>query len=225
MPQQAFPITTTQPQLPMQDMSFLQVDNSQAEGVSWEGPASGFPAFVQPTSEDWAFDMMSMHQSIPSVGAPGSHYESVSSSGHLTEPSTPDFLPIQQFGDASDSQSVPVLGKQKHEDELVGMGLYTDPDTFLEGSLNGLNGKGLKLEETFTPSSDDEGDDNDAEGDQDEPNEMHAPQKQPTKPAESMMHKSFFFDDGDDFQQRSIAESRHSFNIGATCMNYGYGWV
>jgi hypothetical protein len=156
----------------------------------------------------------------------------------LTEPVTPDFLPIQQFNDDLDSQSMSILEKADAEDELVGMGLYNNPDTFTEGSLYGLSGKGLKLEETFTPSSENEADDNEAEDDyresnkdsvsqtQQHPNPQNDTSNQINNLAGSMMQKSFFFEDGDDTQQRAMAETRPPFNLGTTtCMNYGYGWI
>ncbi|KAL2830046.1 hypothetical protein BDW59DRAFT_141672 [Aspergillus cavernicola] len=241
--QQNLPFPMAESHLPMQESSYLQASNPQFDGASWDGPTPGFPSYVHPGSNDWSFDMVSMNQSISSVGVAGSNYGSVSSPGRLTEPATPDFLPRQQFGDDAESQSVPTLEKPDAEDELVGMGLYNNPDTFSETSLYGLNGKGLKLEETFTPSPDNEADDNDEEDDdQQDTNEprshlnsasqtqrqSNSHCKQPSISTESMMQKSFFFDDNDDPQQGTMTESRPSFNFGATScmnMNYGYGWI
>ncbi|KAL4867557.1 hypothetical protein BDV12DRAFT_198117 [Aspergillus spectabilis] len=226
--------------IPVQQSSLLQASDPQFDGVSWDGSTPGLTtSFVHPASNGWPFDMVSMNQSVPSVGAPASNYGSVSSPGRLTEPVTPDFLPIQQFNDDLDSQSMPILEKADAEDELVGMGLYNNPDIFTEGTLYGLSGKGLKLEETFTPSSDNEADDNEAEDDDHQgSNKDNACQtQQQTNPpydasnqiknlAGSMMQKSFFFEDDGDTQQRALAETRPPLNFGATsCMNYGYGWI
>ncbi|KAL3473082.1 hypothetical protein BJX99DRAFT_201966 [Aspergillus californicus] len=240
--QQHFPFPMAENYLPMQEPSYLQANNPQFDGASWDGSStSGFPSYA-PVSNDWAFDMVSMHHSIPSAGVAGSNYGSVSSPGRLTEPTTPDFLPIQQFGDDTEPQSMSTLEKPHPEDELVGMGLYNNPDSFAEGTLYGLNGKGLKLEETFSPSSDNEADENDAEDDdQQQANETQnynsasqiqkqsdSHYAQSNKPTESILQKSFFFEDDDDSQQHEFTEARPSNNFGATsCMNmsYGYGWI
>ncbi|KAL4802090.1 hypothetical protein BDV18DRAFT_147492 [Aspergillus unguis] len=192
---------------------FMQMDNSQFDGGVWDG--SGLP-YVQ-SMNDWSYDMDSVNQKAPSVGAPPSNYGSVSSPGRLTEPPTPDFLPIQQFSDAD--QQKPSLEKDNSE-ELVGMGLYDKPDTFVDGLLYGTNGKGLKLEETFTPSSHD--DENDEEDDQEESDaQQQSNSHQHNKPVDNMQ-KSFFFED----DEPTMAESGPSFNFAAPpCMNYGYGWI
>ncbi|KAL5343127.1 hypothetical protein BJX70DRAFT_207965 [Aspergillus crustosus] len=229
----------TESDLSIHHPSYLQTNDPQFDGVSWDGSTPGLtPSFVHPASNGWPFEMMSMNQSVPFVGAPASNYDSVSSPGRLTEPVTPDFLPIQQFGDNVDSQSLSIIEKGNSEDELVGMGLYNNPETLTEGSLYGLNGKGLKLEETFTPSSDNEADENEAEDDDhQESNDSSASQTQQQSHQQydsnnqannlvgNMIQKSFFFED-DDNQQRATAETRPPFNFGATpCMNYGYGWI
>lgn len=194
--------------------TFLQPNDAPLDEGLWNGP-SGLP-FVPPMN-DWAFDTMSMNQSAPS------NYGSVSSPGRLTEPATPDFLPIQQFGDDADPQ-MSSLEDPDPEDELVGMGLYNKPDTFSDGSLYGMNGKGLKLEETFTPSpqSNETEDSDSEEEDEDEhpqPQQSHS-HAQP-KPVDNMQ-KSFFFDD----DEPAVPQTRSSFNIAVPpCMNYGYGWI
>lgn len=234
---QQMTLPTAENQLPfLQDTSFLQVNNPQVDGTFFDGSHPGLSTLAQPISNDWPFDMVSINQSVPSVGVPPSNYGSVSS-GRLTEPATPDFLPIQQFSDQAEPQSMSALVKPDSEDELVGMGLYNNPDAFADDPLQGMNGKGLKLEETFTPSSDNEAD-KEADYDDDDQQELnqdctsqtqqqnshHNASKEGSKPAESTMQKSFFFDD--DFEQPSMGDHRPSFNIAAPpCMNYGYGWI
>ncbi|KAL4904762.1 hypothetical protein BDW74DRAFT_153465 [Aspergillus multicolor] len=207
------------PQLPQE--SFLQ-SQPQVDSAFWDQTGMGVSPFAP--SNDWPLDMTSINQSVPSVGAPPSNYDSVSSPG----PATPDFLPIQQFGDDADPVA---LEKPEPEDELVGMGLYNTPDA-TDGLVYGMNGKGLKLEETFTPSAQNDDDDDDEEEDQQEPEQDSNDQQQPpqpTKPAESMLNKSFFFENDDDIDQPTMA--RHSFNFPTnnfpttSCMNYGYGWI
>ncbi|KAL4920483.1 hypothetical protein BDW62DRAFT_6714 [Aspergillus aurantiobrunneus] len=233
--QQRLALSSAESKLPIPEPSFLQPDN-QLDGALWDGSQSGLP-YVTPMSNDWPFDMVSVNQSIPSVGVPASNYGSVSSPSRLTEPATPDFLPIQQFGDDADPQSMSPLEKPD-AGELVGMGLYNNPETFADGSLCGMNGKGLKLEETFSPSEENEAD-NDADNSHQGSNQTSPGQtqqstshrnssnKQPNKPAESMMQKSFFFED-DDLEQRATVDFRPSFNnnfAATSCMNYGYGWI
>ncbi|KAL4816967.1 hypothetical protein BDW67DRAFT_161212 [Aspergillus spinulosporus] len=204
------------PQLPQEP--YLQVNQPQVDGTFWDGSDMGTSSFAQPLNE-WPLDMTSVNQDLPSMGAPASNYGSVSSPG----PATPDFLPIQQFGD--DVESTPALETPESGDELVGMGLYSEPDPSTDGLVYGMNGKGLKLEETFTPSA--EKDDEEEEEDQQEQDgESDHQQQSPqaNKQAESMVNKSFFFESDDGFEQPTMA--RPSFNFPTTsCMNYGYGWI
>ncbi|KAI9928184.1 hypothetical protein ASPWEDRAFT_39015 [Aspergillus wentii DTO 134E9] len=221
---------------PMQQASFLQMNSgSQVDPVAWDAGTSNFP-MSQPMSDGWAFDMMSMNNSMPSADVAGSSYESVPSSGGFSGPSTPDFLPIQQPDD--DANALSQLAAKKPEDELVGMGLYNNPDAFMESSLQGLSGKGLKLEETFTPSADEENknseddDEDDEDEDEDEADETPADKqeqpktesfKQPSKP--SMLNKSFFFED-DDLESHAVTGTQPLINLASQpCMNYGYGWI
>lgn len=124
------------------------------------------------------------------------------------------------------------------------MGLYSDPEVPEEHSLLGVSGKGLKLEETFTPSSDNEAEEDNEETEEDaseqsnqEKSEVNyeqlqttIPPEQPAKAPPSMLQKSFFFDDCHDdtssIHHAITAGSQHLFNFGnQTCMNYGYGWI
>lgn len=224
-----------QDQLPLYQSAFVQEDP-----VSWETSNSTMPAMTEPMSDCWSFDMASMHSSMPSAYVADSTYdESVSSSGCLTGPATPQFLPIQRPDDD-------LTAKPNSEDELVGMGLYSSPEALSETSLLGLCGKGLKLEETFTPSANDaedkdEDDDEDDEVDDAAPQEQdeaafpscaaphrqpqHSVSQQPVKPAANMMHKSFFFEE-DGFEQHAMVGSQPLINMASQpCVSYGYGWI
>ncbi|GLA26754.1 hypothetical protein AnigIFM63604_011815 [Aspergillus niger] len=242
------PLPDAQHQMSLQQSTLLQMNDSQAEPVSWDANASTL-SMAEPMSDCYSFDMSSMHNNIPPVYVAGSSYESVPSSGCLTGPPTPDFLPIQRPDDDLHSQVEPLPEKQ-HEDELVGMGLYSNPEASLGNSLLGLSGKGLKLEETFTPSSDneaedqedDEEDQDDDDDDDDEQNQEESPVnskgtdlnpkqseaetfQQPIKAPGNMMQRSFFFDD-DDLEQHAVVDSQPFINMASQpCMNYGYGWI
>lgn len=115
-------------------------------------------------------------------------------------------------------------------------------------------GKGLKLEETFTPSmeqdkqAEDENDDDDDDEDENEDSngngngnddctikqepDLSEPIKQPVKPAMNMLSQPFLFDHDDgSFDQTALTDSQLLFNLNALdslnqpCVGYGYGWV
>ncbi|GIJ86219.1 hypothetical protein Asppvi_005101 [Aspergillus pseudoviridinutans] len=215
----------------MQQQYLPQTNGSQVEPITWDSGASILSAIAPPMSEGWSFDMMSLNSSIPGADVAGSTYESAPSSG----PPTP-FLPIQQFDE-------PDAVEEKPEDELVGMGLYSNPDASLNASLTGLSGKGLKLEETFTPSPDDETENQDADGEDDDLQETAEKQasnsvdaRQPqlgpqtyaqsVKPAENMLNKSFFFEDDGRLDQDGGLVPQQFFSLeNQPCMNYAYGWI
>lgn len=166
--------------------------------------------------DNWTFDMMSMNTSMPSADAVPSSYESVPSSGGLSGPSTPDFLPIQNFDQSNPTSEEP-------EVELVGMGLHNNPGT-VETSFQGISGKGLKLEESFTPSSDNE-EDKDDENQNKDSSVLDQPSssfKQPAKPTMDLLEKSFLLDD--DLEPHGLPDTQ-LFDMDQSCMNYGYGWI
>ncbi|KAF5864777.1 hypothetical protein ETB97_006314 [Aspergillus alliaceus] len=231
-PNGAFSFSTMPDSAPMQQSSFLDMSGAQFDQVTWDTGASNLTTMAQPISDNWTFDMMSMNNSIPSADVEASGYASAPSSGYLTGPSTPDFLPIQHPDSNSKSLHESTSDEQPG-DELVGMGLYSHPDPFLESSFHDISGKGLKLEETFTPSDDEADDNKDAESEDDDQESTEqviasssSPiQKQSTNPTTNMMQKSFFFDD-DDLEQQTMSGPQQLFNLGSQpCMNYGYGWI
>lgn len=99
-------------------------------------------------------------------------HESVSSSDPSTAPATPDATALSHPVYKSDEQSFAHAGRG---DDLVALGLYDEPQvlslgsSLLGGSLDSLPqaGKGLKLEETFSPAPVAEEDDDDAEHEDD----------------------------------------------------------
>jgi len=149
---------------------------------------------------------------------------------NVTTPSTPDFLPIQHPPHpavSSDRHPHAQLAKQPSK-ELVGMGLYDDPDsspTFgsMDESQPGFSrsqseaypllqptGKGLKLEETWQPpaaeESSSQADENySSDGSEDEPPRaavrQGAPQVQlPTAP--DLANHTFYFENEDNYDGR-----------------------
>lgn len=217
------PFTVYEEPEPMQQPGTVPMDASQVD-PGWDVAVSNMSTVAPPMPECWAFDMMSMNNSIPSADVAPSCYESVPSSGCLTGPSTPEFLPIQKFGDEP-SLADASLNNQEPENELVGMGLYNSPG-MLEPPRQGVSGKGLKLEETFTPSSDNEDEDkDDDDADADEEQDDVEPIKQPVKPPVNLLEKSFFFEN-DDLEPHAVADTQPFIGFGdQSCMSYGYGWI
>lgn len=219
--------------------SFLSVDNSSPveQSTAWDGGLSDLSTIPPPLADGWPFDMMLLNDNIPSMDD--------------TSSSTPDLLPFQAPEYNSESQSEPdlTLESTDAEDELVGMGLYNQPES-IQSLGQGMLGKGLKLEETFTPSTDqdkqleddndDEDEDEDGNGNDDnnhdytikqEP-QVSEPIKQPAKPPMSMLSQPFLLDNDDgSFDQHAMADSQLLFNLNALgnlnqpCVGYGYGWI
>ena len=142
-----------------------------------------------------------------------------------TAPPSPDFLPIQNPMDVWDGSLGPVNPlPRKQSKELVGMGLYDQPDrtSFSMGSINesyvgsyGIDpqqGKGLKLEETWEPPEEDKESDDEEEV-QDEENASSAEEEvspiampMDVKQEEQLYltypdlsNQSFFFEDDDGY--------------------------
>lgn len=233
---------------------FSQLNNSSSvDPVSWNMDPSGFSCVPQDSTQGYAFDGMPMTDAVPTSYITDFGQESVQSSDDFTGPPTPDFLPIQQFSDNSASCPDLTSKPESSADELVGVGLYDEPDTSLvsEHSLlggfnetRGPNGKGLKLEETFTPSDDEE----DGEGDEDEGDEeakedednQPGPQStdiqrsvqekemfdQSVNAATNMLGKSFLFDEPEDMMVTSLPECPQMMGVSEIpCSNLGYGWI
>lgn len=218
----------------------MSMCGSQGEPINWDIAASNAdPSTVtQTTSDGWSLDMLSM-ANIPPAETACPSYASVPSPGELSGPSTPDFLPIQQFDD--DELNPQPKKDGKAEKELVGMGLYSRPDGSLGHRYQGTLGKGLKLEETFSPdaeqddaSADASENGNDAEpvqqqsGHDDYASMTQQPTfslpKQPSKQALNLLHKSFFFD-SDVLDQQATTAAQPFANLNQSCMSYGYGWI
>ncbi|CAG7919439.1 unnamed protein product [Penicillium olsonii] len=231
-PNDYFPVySEMQEDLPLpQQTPALSMAGSHVEPMGWDVAMPDFAA-MNPASDNWSMEMLSMGTNIPPPEQNCPSYVNVPSPGEMSGPSTPDFLPIQQFEDHFQS---PVEAKKsgKAEEELVGMGLYNQPNGTLAKAPQSKPGTGLKLEETFTPSDEDK----DAEGeDDDECEEQPSPpiREEPAPMAQSsffpkqskqtlnMLQRSFFFDQDED--QQPTAQPFPSLN--QPCMNYGYGWI
>jgi hypothetical protein len=139
-----------------------------------------------------------------------------------TAPSTPNLFPASNSSAAGDSEA-PISSNQDDK-VLVGMGLYDAPPpvqrTHFSGDRfslphRGSAGKGLKLEETFEPSNEDDGDDEGSEEQEAEGDDSNAeldsvtnyPTSQPleesqTQPAPPLLSgQSFLFDQDPDEAQ------------------------
>ncbi|CAG8096737.1 unnamed protein product [Penicillium salamii] len=236
-PNNYFPVySEMQEDLPLpQQTPALSMAGSQVEPMGWDSAMPDFSA-MNPTSDNWSMEMLSMGTNIPPPETNCPSYVNVPSPGEMSGPSTPDFLPIQQFEDPFQS---PVETKKagKGEEELVGMGLYSQPNGTLAKAPQSKPGTGLKLEETFTPSDEDK----DAEGEEDIECEEQQPSPQPlsrdeplqmpsqssffpkqSKQTLNLLQRSFFFDQDED--QQAMAAQPFA-NLNQPCQNYGYGWI
>lgn len=147
------------------------------DSFSW--PASTLDNACLPSQlyGDWVQDALSADCPLPTSQIADLGQESVPSSDEFTAPPTPDVFPTQ-FKNTLEPQSEPTKS-QTQDDELIGMGLYDEPETIsMENSLLGGSntnretaGKGLKLEETFSPSPDNDEDDEE-EGKEDDTQEQ-----------------------------------------------------
>ncbi|KAJ5122179.1 hypothetical protein N7448_003310 [Penicillium atrosanguineum] len=209
----------------------MSMSDSQVEPMAWDIASTNMEMsnMTQTTSDGWSLDMLSM-ANIPPAATACPSYASVPSPGELSGPSTPDFLPIQQF----DTPAPQEQKKAKSEEELVGMGLYSEPDGSRAQAHQVSLGKGLKLEETFSPSDDENEDGDEVNTEQIQPalQEMAPmPQpanfsfpRQPSKQALNLLQKSFFFDH-DDMDQQTMASAQPFAHLNQPCMNYSYGWI
>lgn len=184
------------------------------------------------------------------------------------QPETPDFLPIQHPIEPPLNLNVKVAPKipKKQSKELVGMGLYDHPDRDSPSSLDYsassgyfVNthresvGKGLKLEETWQPPKNPEGEEEEADDDaeeeeeeaysSDEADEDLPPIVSPTSVAETqkslyptysdLSNQTFFLDDDSyasclAFDQQAIQVCQKPSVSDAACGgndNYNFVWI
>lgn len=214
----------------------------QVDPMAWDvTPTQPDLSTVPPPMTDaWTMDMFSLNSSIPPADMTCPSYVSVPSSGELSGPSTPDFLPIQQF---ESNEPRPITETKKPVEELVGMGLYSQPDMRLSTALQASPGKGLKLEETFIPTDDQDEDSQNSDGEMNglealvpqqlfpsadatpTPRQTGLPAaRQSSKQALNLLHKSFFFD-SDDIDQQTMPAAQPFASLNQPCMSYGYGWI
>jgi hypothetical protein len=222
-----------QEDLPLPQNPSAYMTGSQVEPMAWDVPMlADLSTISHPASDNWSLDMLSMGTNIPPPETTCPSYVSVPSPGELSGPSTPDFLPIQQF----ENPFQPMESKKtKGEEELVGMGLYSQPNGTLARAPQSKAGTGLKLEETFTPSEEDKDGEADAEAEEIEQYQSTQQQtyaeaaptirqsKQQPRQALDLLQRSFFFDhDEADQQPMAVAQPFTTFN--QPCVSYGYGW-
>lgn len=122
-----------------------------------------------------------------------------------------DFLPIQHpTPDEAKASPIPDNKSLKSGGKvLVGMGLYDPPDsrpTFVGSTLLSGTGKGLKLEETFQPPSEQDDEDPVEDVGSDEEEEEELPNPHDTQLSDTQTHdpvnltgQSFLFEDEDSF--------------------------
>ncbi|KAJ6184734.1 hypothetical protein N7519_006035 [Penicillium mononematosum] len=209
--------------LPQHTPGFMT--GSQVDPMGWDVAtmSTDMSTMSHPASDNWSLDMLSMGTNIPPPETTCPSYVSVPSPGELSGPSTPDFLPIQQFENPF-QPSAETKKTGKGEEELVGMGLYSQPNGTLARAPQSKSGSEEDAEVEII-------------GQQElpqQPNTYHesAPtirqsnftSKQQPRQALNLLQRSFFFDHDDaDQQPMTAAQPFASFN--QPCMNYGYGWI
>lgn len=149
-----------------------------------------------------------------------------------TAPPTPELLPNSN---SSAVDGDPSKGLESEDEVLVGMGLYDAPSPPNTAVLNGSRidlahgryaGKGLKLEETFEPSTEDGSEEEDEDDSNDEAAEDDAAIQQlasesasgpaqahetPTHPAPtSLANQSFFFENDNDDDQNFLLQQTYN---------------
>lgn len=196
------------------------------EGAGTDG--SAYPTYPLPGQMDYPIIPLpySDYGSYSSIDLQGTGWSQPSTDfTSFPAPQTPDFLPIQYPPEPSQNVKVdpsPPIVKKKSK-ELVGMGLYDYPDQDSISSLNWLTrfseqresmGKGLKLEETWQPPKDSDGEEDEAEDEAEEEEEAYStdeadedvlPIVSPTSEASTqgnfypaygdLSNQTFFFDD------------------------------
>lgn len=225
-----------QEDLPLpQQTPALSMTGSQAEPMGWDAAIPDL-SIMHPASDNWSMDMLPMSTNVPPPKTTCPSYVSVPSPGELSSPSTPDFLPIQQF---EDSFQPPIEYKKsgKAEEELVGMGLYNQPNGILAKAPQSKPGTGLKLEETFTPSDEEKEMEEDADVESNAQQlspQLQMPRDEPQVPSQStsfkqqpknalnFIQRSFFFEQD---EEPHMMSAQPFANLNQPCMSYGYGWV
>jgi hypothetical protein len=155
-----------------------------------------------------------------------------------------DFLPIQRpppepiESDVHGDKEEHPLARQNSK-ELIGMGLYDDPETTPFNLLT-IGGKGLKLEEGWQPPEDMINDSDDADGENDSSDDEDEPPKPPPAPAlptvlqgapqlplMNMSGQSFLFDDADDDTITSDwwYHMKQPNDAAPDAAGLGYGWL
>ncbi|KXG47297.1 uncharacterized protein PGRI_011670 [Penicillium griseofulvum] len=240
-PNDYFPVySAMQEDFPLPQHTPTLMTGSQVDPMGWDFStmSTDMSTISHPASDNWNLDMLSMGTNIPPPETTCPSYVNMPSPGELSGPSTPDFLPIQQFEVPFQPTAEPKR-TAKAEEELVGMGLYSQPNGTLARAPQSKLGEGLKLEETFTPSDEDKGE-TDPEVEIIGHNELpqqptyheststirqsnYASKQQP-KQALNLLQRSFFFDH-DDTDQQPMAAAQPFTGFNQPCMNYGYGWI
>lgn len=146
------------------------------DSFSWPANTLSNQCLPSHLSEYWMQDPLSTDGPLPTSQIADLGQESIPSPDELTAPPTPDVFPSQHFETNSELRPEVPAKSVSQGDELIGMGLYDEPETIsMENSLLGgtnayqeITGKGLKLEETFSPAPDKDEDEEEEEEDEEE---------------------------------------------------------
>lgn len=236
-----------------QTLQHTEPDLMQMDPVFWLEDVANVPYIPQQETQYWPEEASAVTQLLPTNQVSWSSQDSLPSPEDISAPATPDIIPAREHTKEPD-HSTKVQKPPSQNEELVGVGLYDEPDGLVSlGStlLGGIHdyqepiGKGLKLEETFSPApvdeenGDSDGDDEDAEDDSNEEEDaLSEIDDQPSIPSESLhttlktSGNSLFLEVAENnnmnpmpppVQQHMATSSSVLLNISHNA--YEYGWI
>jgi len=183
-----------------QTLQHAETDLTQMDPVFWLEDVANLPYIPQQETQYWPEEASAVTQLLPTNQVSCSSQDSLPSSEDISVPATPDILTVGEHTNEPDD-TTEVQKPLSQNEELVGVGLYDQPDglvsfgSTLLGSIRDYQepiGKGLTLEETFSPAPENEengeedGDGEDGEDEDEEEDALSEIDDQPSIPSESL---------------------------------------
>jgi len=162
-----------------QTLQHTETDLMQMDPVFWLEDVANIPYIPQQETQYWPEEASAVTQLLPTNQISCSSQDSLPSPEDTSAPATPDIFTVRERTKEPDD-STEVQKPLSQNEELVGVGLYDKPDglvsfgSTLLGSVRDYQepiGKGLTLEETFSPAPVNEENGEEDEDDEDEEDE------------------------------------------------------
>ena len=162
-----------------QTLQHTETDLMQMDPVFWLEDVANIPYIPQQETQYWPEEASAVTQLLPTNQISCSSQDSLPSPDDTSAPATPDIFTVKEHTKEPDD-STEVQKPLSQNEELVGVGLYDKPDglvsfgSTLLGSVRDYQepiGKGLTLEETFSPAPVNEENDEEDGDDEDEDDE------------------------------------------------------